>query len=164
MARVNARAVIEHDGKYLLVRQKSNNGMFWCLPGGGIEEGEDIISALERELVEETGITPVVGNLLFVHQIKDAEGYGGPGFYFHVANGEDYLRLDTSTTTHGELELLESGFVDIQAVHVLPQFLKTELPKLAHKGFNSPTQVMLSVNEEYPLPHLMATKHQPKRC
>jgi 8-oxo-dGTP diphosphatase len=148
MSRMSARAIIEHDGKYLLVRQKSNSGTFWCLPGGGIEDGEDVISALERELIEETGIKPVVGNLLFVHQIKDGEGYGGPGFYFQVTNDEDYLHLDTSTTTHGELELMEVAFVDVQTVHVLPQFLKAELPKLAQASFNAPTQVMLTVNEE----------------
>jgi ADP-ribose pyrophosphatase YjhB (NUDIX family) len=148
MSRMNARAIIEYGGKYLLVRQKSSNGAFWCLPGGGIEAGEDIISALERELIEEVGVKPVVGNLLFVHQIKDTKGYSLPGFYFHVSNGKDYLHVDTSATTHGELELLEVAFVDIQRVNVLPKFLAGTLPALARLEFNAPTQVMVTTNEE----------------
>jgi len=148
MSRMSARAIIEKDGMYLLVRQRSNNGTFWCLPGGGIEERESVITALERELVEETGIKPKIGTLLFIHQIKDGGGYGGPGFYFHVTNGEEYMRLDTSATSHGELELLEIASVDLQTVHVLPTFLKTELPKLVRLNFNAPTPVVLRANDE----------------
>jgi len=145
---MSARGIIEYDGKYLLVRQRSNNGTFWCLPGGGIEPGEDIISALKRELVEETGVVPAVGNLLFVHQIKDKDGYSGPGFYFYVENGSDYLKLDIAGTTHGSLELVEIGFVGIQGIHVLPAFLKQALPRLLQNGFRVPTQIILSKNEE----------------
>ncbi len=149
MSRISVRAIIALDGKYLLVRQKSsNNGAFWCLPGGGVEEGEDILSALTRELVEETGIEPIIGNLLFVHQIKDVHGYDGVGFYFQVTNGADYLHLDIAKTTHGNAELFEADYVDIQTVHVLPTFLKTKLPELSQDTIHGPTQIMLTDNEE----------------
>jgi len=149
MGRSNARGIIEYSGKYLLVRQRSSDdGVFWCLPGGGIEDGEDIISTLEREFIEELGVRPTVGNLLFAHQIKDRDGYSGVGFYFHVTNGEDYVNLDIPSTSHGKLELLEAKFVDIEQVHALPDFLKTELPKLASQGFTAPTRIMLTENEE----------------
>lgn len=79
MGRTGVRAVIEHDDKYLFVRNKVSEG-FWCLPGGGVEKGEDIITALKREMIEETGIEPVIGNLLFVHQIESKMGFGTPEF------------------------------------------------------------------------------------
>jgi 8-oxo-dGTP pyrophosphatase MutT (NUDIX family) len=47
-------AIIEHDGKLLLIR--SRHGGKYYLPGGGIELGERMEIALKRELREETGL------------------------------------------------------------------------------------------------------------
>ena len=35
----------------------------WEFPGGQVEEGEDLVAALQREVLEETGITVNVGKL-----------------------------------------------------------------------------------------------------
>ena len=51
MSKLGVRAVIENDGLYLLVSNKVSPD-FWCLPGGGVESGEDILTAMERELLE----------------------------------------------------------------------------------------------------------------
>ena len=143
MGRMGARGIIEYDGKFFLVRNVVSPD-FWCLPGGGIEEGEDVMSAIVRELIEETGITPEIGNLLYIHQVKDPIGFGTPEFLFHIKNGIDYLNFNIHRTTHGEAELAEAGFVDINTVTVLPEFLKAELPELVANGFNAPTQFRLS--------------------
>jgi 8-oxo-dGTP pyrophosphatase MutT (NUDIX family) len=139
-----ARGVIECDGKFLLVRNLASP-TFWCLPGGKIEDGEDVVTAMERELVEETGIHPEIGNLLYVHQIQNDNGYGMPEFFFFVKNGQDYLRVDIEKTSHGTLELAELGFKDVATVKLLPKFLKTELPKLATSSFDIPTRFRLSL-------------------
>ena len=102
------------------------------------------MNAISRELIEETGITPDVGNLLYIHQIKGEDGYGTPEFIFHIRNGQDYLNFDITKTTHGETELAEAGFVDISSITVLPKFLKIELPELAKKSFEISTQFRLS--------------------
>jgi 8-oxo-dGTP pyrophosphatase MutT (NUDIX family) len=143
MDRMGARGIIYHEGKFLLVRIKAYPD-FWCLPGGGIEPGEDVLSAIRRELIEETGIAPKIGKLLYVHQIKRADGYGAPEFLFHIMNGEEYLKLDLATTTHGELELAEADFKVIADIFVLPAFLKDELPELAKNNFETPTRFRLS--------------------
>lgn len=39
---------------------------YWDLPGGGVEEGESPRAAVEREVKEELGFTPIVGRLLVV--------------------------------------------------------------------------------------------------
>lgn len=48
-----ARAIAFKDGKIAFIHV-SNNG-YYKLPGGGLEHGENIRSALRREMLEETG-------------------------------------------------------------------------------------------------------------
>ena len=50
---LRARAVIFHDGHFLVVRPKDGNYIF--LIGGHVEEGESVPVALEREIAEEAG-------------------------------------------------------------------------------------------------------------
>jgi len=143
MGRMGARGIIYYGGKVLLVRNRLSPD-FWCLPGGGIEKGEGVLSAMRWELLEETGIEPKIGNLLYVHQIKGNDGYGTPEFFFHIENDEEYRSINLASTTHGELEIAEIDFKVITDVSVLPKFLKDEIPNLATKKFNQPTQFRLS--------------------
>ncbi|MBU1045451.1 MAG: NUDIX domain-containing protein [Candidatus Omnitrophica bacterium] len=56
-----ARAVV-FDNKGKIAVMYSRNVLFHKLPGGGIEKGEDILLALEREVEEEVGVDIEVGN------------------------------------------------------------------------------------------------------
>jgi ADP-ribose pyrophosphatase YjhB (NUDIX family) len=118
------RAVIELDGKCLLVKHVGHNT--WNLPGGGMQDGEGLRQALEREIVEELGVKPVVGPLLCVHQFMSGGAYEGPEFYFRVLNPEDFVDLDPTITTHGPAEIAEVGFKDQATVdNPRPAFLAT---------------------------------------
>ncbi|MFI6447690.1 NUDIX domain-containing protein [Kitasatospora sp. NPDC050543] len=54
-----AAAVINHDGRVLLVRRNPDDymGGLWEIPSGTVESGETILDALHRETNEETGLT-----------------------------------------------------------------------------------------------------------
>lgn len=61
--RPSAYAIIVNDGQILLLTNRQSGK--YVLPGGGIELGERIEHALQREVKEETGLTIAVGR--FAH-------------------------------------------------------------------------------------------------
>ncbi|MFJ4096741.1 NUDIX hydrolase [Kitasatospora sp. NPDC089913] len=54
-----AAAVINHNGRVLLVRRNPDDymGGMWEIPSGKVEPGETILDAMYRETTEETGLT-----------------------------------------------------------------------------------------------------------
>ncbi len=57
--------LISHpDGKILLIRGPRRG---WEFPGGQVEEGENLIEALQREIQEEAGVTASIGPLVGVY-------------------------------------------------------------------------------------------------
>jgi 8-oxo-dGTP pyrophosphatase MutT (NUDIX family) len=67
--RIGASAAVL-DGERLLLTKRSDNGE-WCMPGGGIDPGERPAEAAEREVLEETGLTVRVTELLGVYSNPD---------------------------------------------------------------------------------------------
>ena len=54
--RYKVRAILRNsDGKYAVMYEDSTG--LYSLPGGSVESGEDILAALKREMLEETGCT-----------------------------------------------------------------------------------------------------------
>lgn len=52
-----ANALVERDGKYLMIEEgKDYVEGTWNIPGGGVEPDEDPVQAVKRELKEETGL------------------------------------------------------------------------------------------------------------
>jgi len=51
--RTSVKAVITNDSRDVLIVNERNGG--WDLPGGGLDWGEDTLSALAREMIEELG-------------------------------------------------------------------------------------------------------------
>ncbi len=52
--RVTVAAVIERDGKYLLVEETTDQGMVFNQPAGHLEDDESLSDAVKREVREET--------------------------------------------------------------------------------------------------------------
>jgi len=142
--RISVRAIILHEGKLLCVKHKKyeNNilqATEWCLPGGGLDDEEDLRAGIEREMVEETGIKPSIGELLYIQQFTLADK-DFLEFFFHVTNAVDYLNVDLASSTHGALEIAEIAFIDPKTTKILPKFLTTE-PLVDQAAQPSPTKI-----------------------
>ena len=61
VTRYGVYAVIPDEKKENIILVQAPNGA-WFLPGGQMEEGEDQLAALERELLEELGFSIQVGD------------------------------------------------------------------------------------------------------
>jgi ADP-ribose pyrophosphatase YjhB (NUDIX family) len=96
---VRTRGIIIHDGKLLGVKHPHDTS-FCALPGGHIEWKEDIKECLSREMVEELGVIPQIGRLLYINNYMDGDIRQSVEFFFEIANGKDYLYIEHLKTTH----------------------------------------------------------------
>ena len=126
---ITVRGIIFKDGKLFCQKLKHDkpgkatevNG-FWATPGGHLDSGESLADGLKRELVEETGVEPQVGALLFTQQYID-DGKNYVEFFYRITNANDYETIDLASTSHGELEIADYGFIDPKISYILPKFL-----------------------------------------
>ncbi len=66
---VNVRAVIWVDGRILVHKVRHRGEERVTLPGGRVKERETVEAALAREVHEETGLSIVIGPLLYVAEV-----------------------------------------------------------------------------------------------
>ena len=125
--RITVRGVIYQNNQLLAQQLKpGSDGKerdYWCTPGGGLDPNESLLEGLRREIIEETGIAPKIGKLLFIQQFAD-ESMEFLEFFFYIENTEDYKAIDLSATTHGDLEIATVDFIDPTQHVVLPAFLQ----------------------------------------
>jgi 8-oxo-dGTP diphosphatase len=94
---VGVGGVVIQDGRALLIRRGSEplKGQ-WSIPGGMLEIGETLVEGVERELLEETGLTVSVIELIEVFErishaqraTDDANPNARPQYHFVIV---DYL-------------------------------------------------------------------------
>lgn len=88
--RYGVYAVIPNPEQDQIILVQAPNGA-WFLPGGEIEEGEDQLTALERELIEELGFTAQIGRYYgqadeyFYSSHRDTHYYN-PAYIYEVTS------------------------------------------------------------------------------
>ena len=59
--------LLNNENQVFVGKRKDNPGDKWQMPQGGVEDGEDFVTAMRRELCEETNIKnikPLINSLL----------------------------------------------------------------------------------------------------
>jgi 8-oxo-dGTP diphosphatase len=92
---IGINVIVIRDGKILLGKRKGSYGAgTWALPGGHLEDGEAMMAAAARELMEETGLT--AGSFEFVNlfnnKADNSRHYIQIGFIARDINGEPELK------------------------------------------------------------------------
>lgn len=114
-------AVVIHDGSLLMVRRANEPSKgLWTLPGGRVEPGEYLAEAAAREVLEETGVTVDVGELLGVLEVVGEEWHYVIHDYLATVDG------DPSPTPADDAQ--EARWVPLEEVPSLectPRFVET---------------------------------------
>ena len=77
--------IFDNQKRVLLVLRNDMDA--WCLPGGGLEQGESLTEAVKREVIEETGLVVEIKKLIGVYTKQDKNDIVF-SFLCEVVNGE----------------------------------------------------------------------------
>lgn len=133
---VTVAAVVERDGKFLLVEEETEAGLAFNQPAGHLEEGENLLDAVVREALEETAWhfrpTHLVGIYNWKHPSKDVT-YLRFAFGGEVLAHEPERQLDAGIVAARWLTLAEVQAT--QARHRSPLILRCIEDALAGRRY-----------------------------
>jgi 8-oxo-dGTP pyrophosphatase MutT (NUDIX family) len=69
---VTVAAIVERDGRFLLVEEDTDRGRLFNQPAGHLDPGESLVHAVARETLEETACTFEPTGLLGVYQYQSS--------------------------------------------------------------------------------------------
>jgi 8-oxo-dGTP diphosphatase len=117
--RVRACGIFMQDHKYLLINHKGLNtdNIFWHFPGGGVDAGETIRQALQREFSEETGLEIEVQEFIKINEAI-APPLHAIEFFFKVK----YISGHISLGQDPELPIIQGiGFFSKEEIGLMPK-------------------------------------------
>ena len=98
---VTVAAVIERDGRFLMIEERTEDGEMFNQPAGHLDPGESLIEGAIRETLEESAYAFAPTALLGIYQ------------YHHESNDTTYLRFAFTgeVTGHDPARALDEGII-----------------------------------------------------
>jgi ADP-ribose pyrophosphatase len=85
--RVAVGGVVLHNDKVLLVlRGQAPAKGLWAIPGGGVELGETMRAAAEREIMEETGLQVKAGEIVYTFEGIQRDETGRVRYHYVIVD------------------------------------------------------------------------------
>lgn len=145
-AHVTVAAIVEQNGKFLLIEEETDRGNRFNQPAGHLEDNESLIEAVIRETQEESAYRFTPSALLGIYHWK------------HEHNNSTYLRFAYigSVSDHQPEQPLDSGilrsvWMTIDEMHANPMLMRS--PQVITccedylKGQSFPLEAILHLNE-----------------
>jgi nucleoside triphosphatase len=110
-----AALIAAPDNRVLIVRTHKWSGL-WGVPGGKVDYGEDILTALRREMREETGLEIHSERYAFLSEIIEDPKFHKP---MHFISLEYVARSDSDAVVPNE-EIAEFAWVTLEAAFSYP--------------------------------------------
>ncbi len=134
--------ILDKEGKMLVVKHGADFD-YYALPGGKLDDGENPLACIKREIFEEFGVEIHVENtkLLYVHNWKNKEdGVENLEFIFLIKDNGEFMNLEDKKGSHA-FEIFEIKWIDKDTeINLLPKQVLIDYKK----GFSDEV-VFLSV-------------------
>jgi 8-oxo-dGTP diphosphatase len=89
--RIRVSALLRWQDRILLCRHEKPGKEYWLLPGGGVDSGESLVDALQRELLEEVGLEdelPLEGPIAIVDSIAPQRSFAAKHVVHIIFSGD----------------------------------------------------------------------------
>ena len=89
--RIRVSALLRWQDRILLCRHEKPGKEYWLLPGGGVDSGESLVDALQRELLEEVGLEdelPLEGPIAIIDSIAPQRSFAAKHVVHIIFSGD----------------------------------------------------------------------------
>ncbi len=141
--RVRACGLVVHDEALLLVRLQAPTrpDPFWSVPGGGVQHGESLETAVIRELYEETGLEVAVNRLQYITEFIQQPFHAIEFYFLCQKTGGTLSKGHDPEFEVGSQLILDVAFTsldELDETDLFPEFIRHRFLKDLQRGTDTP--------------------------
>ena len=149
--RVRACGLVVHEESLLLVHLKAPTrpDPFWSVPGGGVQHGESLETAVIRELHEETGLEVGVERLFYATEFIQHPFHAVEFYFLCQKTGGTLSKGHDPEYESGSQMILDVAFTPLEKLsetELFPEFIRRQFPADWQRGTDTPIWIRSGVS------------------